>query len=67
MALTQPIEAQRKLAGTVGGGLGYLGPATLGAIGLVAAAPAALAQAGWTDYALVNHARLPCASRRQDP
>jgi len=28
-------------------------PAALGAIGLVAAAPAALAEAGWTDYALV--------------
>jgi hypothetical protein len=54
MALTQPIEAQRKRAGTVGGGLGYLGPAALGAIGLVAAAPAALAEAGWTDYALVT-------------
>jgi len=26
----------------------------LGAIGLVAAAPAALAEAGWTDYALVT-------------
>ena len=30
------------------------GPAVLGAIGLVAAAPAALAEAGWTDYALVT-------------
>jgi hypothetical protein len=30
------------------------GLAALGAIGLVAAAPAALAEAGWTDYALVT-------------
>jgi hypothetical protein len=29
-------------------------PAVLGAIGLVAAAPAAMAEAGWTDYALVT-------------
>jgi len=32
----------------------WLAPAALGAIGLVAAAPVALADAGWTDYALVT-------------
>jgi hypothetical protein len=54
MPLTQLSKSQRKRAGTARGVLGHLGPAALGAIALVAAAPAALAEAGWTDYALVT-------------
>jgi hypothetical protein len=36
------------------GGLPRLGSALLCTIGFMAAAPAALAEAGWTDYALVT-------------
>jgi hypothetical protein len=37
-----------------GGGTRRFRPAAFGALGLLAAAPAALAEAGWTDYALVT-------------
>ena len=43
-----------KRAGTFGYRLRRLSPALLGAIGLVAWTPEAMAEAGWTDYALVT-------------
>lgn len=43
----------RRPAGS-GDGRRRLGLSLLGAIGLVAVAPAAMAEAGWTDYALVT-------------
>ena len=49
-----PFNTQRNRTGTVGGGLRRLGPAALAAVGLVAGASEAVAEAGWTDYALVT-------------
>lgn len=49
-----PCKTQCKRTGTVGGGLRRLGPAALAAVGLVAGASEAVAEAGWTDYALVT-------------
>jgi len=47
-------KTRRNRMGTVDRGLRRLGPAALVAIGLVAGASEALAEAGWTDYALVT-------------
>lgn len=49
-----PCNTQRNRSSTVGGGLRRLGPAALAAVGLVAGASEAVAEAGWTDYALVT-------------
>lgn len=47
-------EDQMQFKCTVGGKPRRLSPALLAAIGLVAVPPAALAEAGWTDYAVVT-------------
>jgi len=47
-------EGELKRTGTFGGGLRRLGPSALIAFGFLAVPPAALAEAGWTDYALVT-------------
>jgi hypothetical protein len=54
MSESESCEVQMKRACTVGGGLWRLSPALLGSIGLVVVPPAAMAEAGWTDYALVT-------------
>jgi len=47
-------EGQLKRMGAFGGGLRRLGSVALGAIGLLSVTPEAVAEAGWTDYALVT-------------
>jgi hypothetical protein len=48
------FDRPMKRAGTIGGELRRLGPAALAAAGVLAVPPEAVAEAGWTDYALVT-------------
>ena len=54
MAEADHTTARHKRPGVSSGGTCGLGNAVLSTIGLLAASPAALAEAGWTDYALVT-------------
>jgi hypothetical protein len=54
MTRTEPCQSQRKRTHTVSAGVRPLGPAALGALVLLSATPEAVAEAGWTEYALVT-------------
>jgi hypothetical protein len=54
MVETDLMTGRHLHSGDSSGGKRGVGIAALGAIGLAIAAPAALAEAGWTDYALVT-------------